>query len=796
MAGMPAPILALPLPFCMPSMNFLKKIIYDRGVGVYLAVVFSALSLLLTVLLVQIIGVTATEQLKSNIGNSLGELALQTSDKLDRGMFERYREVQLMARRADLGAPENSAATKRAILESLQQEYPYYAWIGLTDPAGKVIVAARGLLEGADVSQRPWHSNALKGIYLGDVHEAVLLAKLLPNDAGREPMRFVDVAFPYGGMDSGSRGVLGVHLSWQWAKEVEQSVMRPIEVRRKAEAMIVAADGKILLGPPAMQGKTISLTNYRRDRDQPDHFRTEVWPDGREYLVGFGKSKGYATYPGLGWTVLVRQSTADAFEPVKRIQRQVLASGIGLALLFSLLGLIAARRITRPLWSLAQSAQRIQNGEAEKIVPNTRSYFEVNALTSSLNLLVANLLYKEAAFKELNQTLEKRVQLRTAELAHALAGVTANENRVQTIIDTAQDAFIGVDLHGHITDWNRSAISMFGWRSEEAIGRSLTQLVVPQRYWADYEQAIRNFQDSGKANFFNRRLERTLVNRRGEEIPVEMTIGLAGTHETYFFSIFVEDISERKKVERMKNEFISTVSHELRTPLTSIRGSLGLLAGGVLGACPPQAKKLIDIANANCERLVRMISDTLDIEKMESGNMEFDLAPRALRPLVKQAIDATRGYAEQFNVLLVLHEGSAEDAEVVVNADRDRMIQVVVNLLSNAVKFTPSGQAVEVHVGTREGQARLSVIDHGTGIPEEFRPRIFQKFAQADTGGSTHKGGTGLGLSICRSIVEQHGGRIDFFTPPDGGTEFFVELPLHIEGLIEHKSAPGGKEPA
>ncbi|WP_334187708.1 sensor histidine kinase [Noviherbaspirillum sp.] len=774
----------------------LKKIIYDRGVGVYLAVVFSALSLLLTVVLVEIIGVTATEQLKSNIGNSLGELAVQTSDKLDRGMFERYREVQLMAQRAELSAPDSTPATKRAILESLQQDYPYYAWIGLTDMDGKVTVAARGLLEGVDVSKRPWHSNALKGIYLADVHEAKLLAKLLPSDAGKEPMRFVDVAFPYGGMDNAAKGVLGVHLSWQWAKEVEQSVMRPIEVRRKAEAMIVAADGKILLGPPAMQGKTISLANYRRDRDHPENFRTETWPDGMEYLVGFSKSKGYATYPGLGWTVLVRQSADDAFLPVKRIQNQVLASGIGLALLFSLLGLIAARRITKPLWSLARSAQRIQNGEAEKIAPNTGSYFEVNALTSSLNLLVANLLYKEAAFKELNQTLEKRVQQRTAELAQALAGVTANEIRVQTIIDTAQDAFIGVDLHGQITDWNRSAISMFGWRSEEAIGRSLTQLVVPQRYWADYETAMRDFHGSGRANFFNRRLERTLINRRGEEIPVEMTIGLAGTHETYFFSIFVEDISERKKIQQMKNEFISTVSHELRTPLTSIRGSLGLLAGGALGACPPQAKKLVDIANANCERLVRMINDILDIEKMESGNMEFDLAPRALRPLVQQAIDATCGYAGQFNVTLMFHDAPAGEPAVIVNADRDRMIQVVVNLLSNAVKFTPSGQAVEVRVATQEGRARLSVIDHGTGIPEEFRPKIFQKFAQADTGNSMHKGGTGLGLSICRSIVEQHGGRIDFITPPGGGTEFFVELPLHSENLVGHDVAGIRKEMA
>lgn len=761
-----------------PGFNLAMKIkdyIFARGVGAYLALVFSALSILLTLILAEIIGVATTQQVKANIGHGLEELAVQTSDKLDRGMFERYREVWLMTQRVDLRTKPAGKDVRRDILNALQQTYSHYAWIGLTDTNGKVLVSSQGMLEGADVSQRPWFQNARKGIYLGDVHEARLLANMLPNPGG-DPMRFVDVAFPYLGTNGQAKGVLGVHLSWQWAKEIEQSVIEPIASRRKVEMLIVGTDGNILLGPPDLQGKKISVGSFKAAQYKVGGgYMIENWPDNRKYLVGFSKSMGYSTYPGLGWTVLVRQNVDDAFLPVKRIQNRVLWSGIALAALFSLLGLIAARRITRPLWALAQSAQRIQKGEAAEISPNKTGYFEVKALTGSLNALVSDLLQKETALKELNLTLEKRVEQRTRELEHALAGVSASEKRIQTIIEAAQDAFIGVDLHGDVTDWNTQAEKMFGWQRDEAIGKPLADLVLPERYKAKYLEAILTFNATGKIDILNRRIETTVRNRKGEEFPVEMTVGLAGTNETYFFSAFLHDISDRKKVERMKNEFISTVSHELRTPLTSIRGSLGLLTGGAAGEIPAQAKALLDIANTNCDRLVRMINDVLDIEKIESGNMHFDMVTQPLLPLLEQAVDATQGYAAQYNVKLELQ---ADAADVQVCVDRDRMIQVLVNLMSNAIKFSPANATVEVRSRRLPGHVRLSVTNHGEGIPPEFRERIFQKFAQADSTDSRRKGGTGLGLSICKSIVEEHGGRIDFHTEAGRGTEFFVDLPV------------------
>lgn len=763
----------------------IKNALSNRSIGVYLALVFSLMTIVLTIILVEVIGITATRQIKNNIGNGLAELALQTSDKLDRGMHERYREVRLMSMRKDLTSREVNLDDKRRVLDERQQTYGFYAWIGLTDPDGKVLAATQKMLEGANVAQRPWFRNALAGNFLGDVHEAVLLAKLLPNPTS-EPKRFVDLAFPYHDNQGRLLGVLGVHLSWQWARDVERSIIDPIAVRRRVESMILDRAGTVLLGPQGIQGKTLDIKRYGSSDDKPNAFHIETWDDGRQYLVGYSASKGYADYPGLGWTVVVRQNIEEAYAPAKRLQRQVFWSGIGLAALFSMFGWLVARRIALPLGELAASAQQVQTRQADGIVRIDTDYLEVRRLSGSLNALVADLLHKESALRDLNQTLERRVEQRTQELAQALAEVRNSEKRIKTIIETAQDAFIGVDLHGKVTDWNSRAQQMFGWSAEEAIGRSLQELIIPQRFHERYAGALADFHRTGAPDYLNQRLERMVVNRAGQEFPVEATIGLAGTANTYFFSAFLHDISERKKIERMKNEFVSTVSHELRTPLTSIRASLSMLVddmNGMGAELPPDVRSLLNISYQSCERLVRLVNDVLDVQQIESGNMEYQMRRQPLLPLIREAMDAIDPYARQYRVRLdlqTLHALQTDGSDPELPVDHDRMIQVLHNLLSNAIKFSPPESTVTVRMERRDRDVRISVIDHGSGIPQQFRDRIFQKFAQADATDSRRKGGTGLGLSICKSIVEEHGGVIAFESEPGEGTAFHVDLPLKM----------------
>jgi signal transduction histidine kinase len=231
---------------------------------------------------------------------------------------------------------------------------------------------------------------------------------------------------------------------------------------------------------------------------------------------------------------------------------------------------------------------------------------------------------------------------------------------------------------------------------------------------------------------------------------------------------------ERKRLDRLKDEFVSTVSHELSTPLTSISASLGLLVGQLDGKLSEAADRLLVIAHKNSQRLVRLVNDILDIEKIESGRIPFNLSRVDVRPLVEQTIESNRGFADSYGVRVRLDSASA-DREV--NADPDRLAQVVTNLLSNAIKFSPADGEVVVAVETNGDVVRISVRDHGTGIPAEFKPHIFEKFAQADATSSRQKGGTGLGLSIVAQIVERLGGQIGFQDAPGGGTIFHVDLP-------------------
>ncbi|MDX2098047.1 MAG: PAS domain S-box protein, partial [Leptolyngbyaceae cyanobacterium bins.59] len=247
------------------------------------------------------------------------------------------------------------------------------------------------------------------------------------------------------------------------------------------------------------------------------------------------------------------------------------------------------------------------------------------------------------------------------------------------------------------------------------------------------------------------------LNNRTREYEVRLVV--SGPEEVL---AIVRDITERKQVERLKNEFVSVVSHELRTPLTSIRGSLGLICGGVVGELPTQVKDLIQIAYKNSERLVVLINDILDIEKIESGQMNFEMKSLALVPLVEQAIEGNRAYGQQYGVQFNLETSLPE---IKVQADANRLIQVLTNLLSNAAKFSPCNGTVQVVVRSEEeGWVRVAVSDRGPGIPGNFRDRVFQKFAQADASDTRQKGGTGLGLSISKAIIERMGGFIGFQT--------------------------------
>lgn len=346
---------------------------------------------------------------------------------------------------------------------------------------------------------------------------------------------------------------------------------------------------------------------------------------------------------------------------------------------------------------------------------------------------------------------------------------------LQALMDSTSSFVYVRDMKGRFLFANKEYERVFGFAPGEVLGKTVEDVFPPDL--AAHNRAMdRQVLQGGAAT----RIEDEMQLDGGAQSFLVVRAPLRNEKdEVYGVCGVGTDITLRKKAEQFKNEFISTVSHELRTPLTSIRGSLGLLSGGVAGEMSERAKSLLTIANNNCERLVRLINDILDIEKIETGNMRFEIVTQRLLPLAEQALASTQQFAAQYQVRFELAD-DARDAWVAV--DGDRMVQVIVNLLSNAAKFSPPDGKVLVRVATTPGYVRLSVIDQGGGIAPSFRDRIFQKFAQADSSDTRQKGGSGLGLSISRAIVERHHGRIDFSSEPGVRTEFFVELPL-VSGM-------------
>lgn len=360
---------------------------------------------------------------------------------------------------------------------------------------------------------------------------------------------------------------------------------------------------------------------------------------------------------------------------------------------------------------------------------------------------------------------------RTAEnLAHA-------EERARLLLESAGEGIYGLDLQGNTTFVNPATARMLGFDAIDLIGKRMHDFA--QHSYQDGQLYPYEFSPIYKAvseGDIQRVSNEVMWRKDGSCFPIEYTVTPIRKNDEIAGAVVIfNDITERRKVEQIKNEFISTVSHELRTPLTSVRGSLGLLVGGAGGNLPQQAKTLVDIANKNTERLLLLINDILDIEKIESGKMVYHYKLLQLHEFLEAAIQANFAYGEQFDVTFQVTQ-CPED--IAIYADEARLMQVMNNLLSNAAKFSPPGSSVELSAVRRMQKIRISVTDSGKGIAQNFQKHIFEKFAQADASDTRALGGTGLGLSISKAIIEQHGGRIDFISRVNIGTTFFFDLPI------------------
>ncbi|MDY6781655.1 MAG: EAL domain-containing protein [Cyanobacteriota bacterium] len=405
--------------------------------SVRLSLLSGGITLLLAVILGTMAGVLAERRIEQEIGRELEHLADRMSDRLTQSMFERYREIQIISQLKPFHNPQTPVAEQQALLEKLQDTYPDYSWIGFADPQGIVRVSTRQLLAGKSVAERPWFINSQNQPYVGDVHEAALLAKLLLNPT-QDPLRFVDIAAPVFDEQGRLQGVLGAHLNWTWAEEIEKSLLDSPHVRGR-EPFVLTREGQVILGPAPWENRTLPLKSVKlAQSNDKTGYRVERWPEGKTYLTGFVRSNGYRNYPGLGWIVLVRQDIDAAFAPARQLRQQIIIGGILGGALFAVLGWLLADRISKPLLKIATAADRIRRGHRDVKIPLVSGEDETARLSQTLNQLVDNLVARENELEKTNKRLRSQLKV-SKQMGKSLR---RSEEQLRQVADNIQDALV------------------------------------------------------------------------------------------------------------------------------------------------------------------------------------------------------------------------------------------------------------------------------------------------------------------------------------------------------------------
>lgn len=420
-----------------------------------------------------------------------------------------------------------------------------------------------------------------------------------------------------------------------------------------------------------------------------------------------------------------------------------------------------------------QLQNNIAGRELKLSVIPTDAYLNKQRSTQSWYVLVGGLLFCSL--------LGGFLLLVTGRAQYITSLVEQRTLELESILDGAVEAIIIVSQNGVVERANPAACRLFKIDERELIGKNAA-VIIPLLHDVLFASTS-DYTKKGNRSILKAK-ETVGLASDDTKLPIEIGVSRVDLPDRQIYTCLIHDIAARKKVDKLKNEFVSTVSHELRTPLTSISGALGLLVGGAISDIPIKAMDLLVIAKNNAERLGRLVNDILDIEKLEFGKLHLELSACEVNHLMQQAIAQNMGYSMKYGVHLALDNDAIANQKITVLVDVDRFLQVMSNLISNAIKFSHLDGIVTLSAKVNANFIVFYVEDQGAGIPEEFRKKIFQKFAQADSSDTRKRDGTGLGLSISRVIVERMGGTIDYLTEVNKGSVFFFSLPIeHIEPM-------------
>ncbi|MCM3782552.1 sensor domain-containing diguanylate cyclase [Neobacillus mesonae] len=432
-----------------------------------LVLAFTAFVILLTSIMGSIMSHRAAESMEQEIGQSLANIAYQMSDKLDNFMWSRQGEVEMLAATYTLAQNRHISEVQK-LLSQLQTSFPSFSWVGFMNMKGDVVAATDGILVGSNISERPVFQEGIKGKFIGDVHDAVLLAKLLPNPTG-EPLQFVDISMPVEDSNGEIKGVLAAHLSWEWSREVERTILQPQQSHTQDSELFIVSkkDNTILLGPKDMVGQALNTPSVVNAQRGENAWKVEQWPDGQNYLTGYAYGDGYLNYEGLGWTVLVRQPEAAAFGSLDEMTREFILVGITASVIFAAIGWFLSEKITKPIRGITAAANELRQGKDAKI-PVYRGFKDIHSLSFSLRSLVDTLVQTENALGDM-KILAHRDQLtglpnRTALEIYLERTIQELDRELETL------AFMYIDLDGF-----KSVNDQLGHQAGDILLQKVTQ---------------------------------------------------------------------------------------------------------------------------------------------------------------------------------------------------------------------------------------------------------------------------------------------------------------------------------
>lgn len=730
---------------------------FNLSLRARLGLASGGITLLLATLLGKAAGDLAQHRIQQSIGQNLSETAYYMADKLSQGMFERYRELQIITELDPLKRSTN-VLEQQQLLEKLQTSYSAYSWIGFTDADGIVRASTQGLLQGQDVAERPWFIGGREGPFVGDVHEAVLLAKLLPNPSN-EPLRFVDISFPIFDAQGTFRGVLGAHLNWAWAEEVEASLLQVALDDDTKEILILESNRTILLGPDGLKNQPLDLASVTSAQSGQHGYQIEQWPDSNTYLTGFAPSLGYEDYPGLGWVILVRQDIDDAFIAANKLYQQILLGGCLAGVIFAVLGWLAAGRITEPLHKISVAAEQIRQGDTHVNIPVLKGQNEIAKLSQVLRQLVSSLLQRE---QQLRFSEEKFRQI--AENIHDVFWVFSLERSNWLYVSSAYEEIFGQpsqDLPQDTTAW----LQLVHPDDMPSVAAAM-----PRKYQGDFDQQYRIVRPDGVLRWI-----------RDRAFPVYDESGTL-----YRVVGLLQDITEQKQAEEvqqqlikereaneLKSRFIAIASHEFRTPLTVINTSSELLEKFGSGITEDKRQAYFARIRSAIKHLIQVLDEILLAGKLEAGKFQLNLEPANLVQICREIVDDMQDSLGAHHEFVLTYEREDMEADV----DTVLLKCALANLVSNAIKYSPNGGMVEIDLGCHQDIAIFTVKDSGIGIPEAEQAKLFASFYRGSNANKIQ--GTGLGLVLVKEVVALHQGTLAVASQLNQGTTFTISIPLH-----------------